>query len=121
MQALGDTLATELARAARDIAVPGAKPIALEHVLLTVQSQLRAAAAGLEKIQPPAKIKARHSRLIKAVREFADELSGVIARVKSGNGAPLTAVIPGLKGLKDMQRASDAITKAGYVIVVPAK
>jgi hypothetical protein len=121
MQVLGDKLSAELASAARAVAVPGAKPIAIEHVLLTVQRELRAAASGLERIQPPAKIKAQHGRLIKAVREFAEELNAVISGVKSGKGAPPGVLIPKLKGLKSMQRASDAITKAGYAIVVQPK
>jgi hypothetical protein len=117
MRVLGNTLARELAIAGRAVSAPTAKRAAIEQVLLTAQRQLRTAAAGLEKIKPPAKVEVQHRRLIEAVREFADELTGVIAGVKAGNGAPVYALIPQLKGLRDMRRASDAITKAGYSIV----
>ena len=121
MQVLGDKLAAELAAAARGVSASSGKPTAIEHVLLTAQTQLRAAASGLQRIRPPARIKAQHSRLINAVREFADELNGVIAGVKSGTGPAPAAMIPKLKGLKEMQKASDAIVKAGYAIVVQPK
>jgi hypothetical protein len=117
MQVLGKTVARELAIAGRAVGAPTAKRTTIEQVLLTAQTELRTAANDLAKIKPPARVEAQHRRLIKAVREFADELTGVIAGVKAGNGAPVYAQIPQLKGLKDMQRASDAITKAGYSIV----
>jgi hypothetical protein len=121
MQVLGDRLARVLARTGRDIALPGVKPALLERDLLTAQTQIRAAAVGLEHIKPPPEIEAKHKRLVTAVREFAAELDGVIAGLKEQNGAPLTAVIPQLKGVRDMAKASDAITKAGYAIVVQPK
>ena len=121
MQALGETLAKELATAGRAVAAPTARRSAIEQILRTAQRQLRVAAAGLEKIKPPGKVEAQHRKLIQAVREFADELTGVIAGVEQGNGAPVSAVIPGLKGLKAMQRASDAITHAGYTIIVQGR
>jgi hypothetical protein len=117
MQVLGDKLAAELANAGRAVGLPTAKRTAIEQILRATQTQLRAAAASLAKIDPPARIRAQHRRLTQAVREFADELNGVIAGIKAGTGAPAYVLIPNLKGLKDMQRASDAITKAGYVIV----
>jgi hypothetical protein len=117
MQVLGDKLAAELANAGRAVGLPTAKRTAIEQILRATQTQLRAAAASLAKIDPPARIKAQHRRLTQAVREFADELNGVIAGIKAGTGAPAYVLIPNLKGLKDMQRASDAITKAGYTIV----
>ncbi len=117
MQVLGDKLAAELANAGRAVGLPTARRTVIEQILRATQTQLRAAAASLAKIEPPARIKAQHRRLTQAVREFADELNGVIAGIKAGTGAPAYVLIPNLKGLKDMQRASDAITKAGYVIV----
>jgi hypothetical protein len=121
MQVLGDRLSRALAKTGRDIALPGSHTALIERDLRVAQRQIRAAAASLEQITPPARIKAEHENLIKAVNEFADELTGVIAGVEAKNGAPLTAVIPGLKGVKDMARASDAITKAGYAIIVQPK
>jgi hypothetical protein len=121
MQVLGDRLASALATTGRAIAAPNPRPAVIEQDLLTAQRQLRGAAVTLEKITPPAKIKALHELLIRSVREFADELDNVIAGVNKKNGAPVVSVIPALKGVKDMQRASDAILKAGYVIVVQAR
>jgi hypothetical protein len=120
MQVLGERLAAELATAGRAVGAPTAKRPVIEGVLRTAQRQLRAAADELARIRPPAGIEQQHRRLIAAVREFANELTGVIAGVKKGNGAPVYAVIPNLKGLRDMQKASDAISKAGYRIVKPS-
>jgi hypothetical protein len=121
MQVLGDRLARVLAQTGRDIALPGVKPALVERDLLTAQKHIRAAAVRLEHLKPPAEIEAEHKHLITAVREFASELDGVIAGVREQNGAPLTAVIPQLKGVRDMANASDAITKAGYAILVQRK
>jgi hypothetical protein len=119
MQALGNKLALALENSGRSVSAQGATTAMIIDALRTAQRQLRASAAGLEHITPPAKIKHLHERLLTSVREFADELSTVIASAKSGSdGVHIAAMIPTLKGLKDMQRASDAITKAGYVIVV---
>jgi hypothetical protein len=119
MRPLGDKVAAELARAGRGVAQPDADRGSIERTLLSVQVELRAAAARLQRIEPPVRIRAQHRRLIRAVREFADELTGVIAGVRHGSQVPVYMQIPRLKGLKDMQRASDAITKAGYAIVAP--
>jgi hypothetical protein len=40
----------------------------------------------------------------------------VIVEVKKGGGAQATGAITTLKGVKDMQRASQAISRAGYII-----
>jgi hypothetical protein len=120
MQVLGERLAAELATAGRAVGAPTAKRAVIEDVLRTAQRQLRTAAAELARIRPPAGIEQQHRRLIAAVREFANELTGVIAGVKKGNGAPVYALVPNLKGLKDMQKASEAISKAGYRIVKPS-
>jgi hypothetical protein len=119
MRPLGKKLAAELARAGGGVAAPTADRRSVERTLHSVQAELRAAAAKLEKIEPPVRIRAQHRRLIEAVRELADELTGVVAGVRNGNQVPVYMLIPRLKGLQDMQRASDAITKAGFAIVAP--
>jgi len=117
MQRLGQQLGAAITAAGnKNISATSAS---IEKNLRKVQVELRSTAAKLQRITPPDKIKADHQLMIHAVREYADELNGVISRVQNGNtGAALNSILS-LKGLKDMQRASQAITKAGYVIVVP--
>jgi hypothetical protein len=93
-------------------------PAPIERNLRKSQVELRAAAVKLEKIVAPARIKARQARLIRGVREYADELNGVIANLKKGVGPRALAAISNLKGLRDMALATAAITKAGYVITI---
>jgi hypothetical protein len=93
-------------------------PTVIERNLRKTQIELRAAAVKLTKIVPPARIKAQHVALIRGVREFADELDGVIAKLKKGSGPAVLGTLPSLKGIRDMTAASTAITKAGYVIAI---
>lgn len=83
--------------------------------LQKVQTDLRGAADKLAAITPPDAIKTEHAQLVKAVRDFADELGPVI---KSLQGGKLTALstVPTLKGLTEIQTASTAITSKGYKI-----
>ena len=60
-----------------------------------------------------------HELLVKGVREYADELNGVIAQVNAGNQREALGSIFTLKGVRDMSRASKSISKAGFVIVTP--
>jgi hypothetical protein len=83
--------------------------------LTQVQVDLRAAVKKIDAITPPADVKAAHEQLSKAVSEFADELDPIIAKLKGGNVQALTSIAT-LKGLKDIQAAAAAITKAGYKI-----
>src|SRR5262249_6724734 len=74
---------------------------------------LRKAADRIESITPPEPIKAQHAQLAKAVRDFADELDPVIAKLKAGTIAALQTV-PTLRGLQEIQTASTAIASKGY-------
>ncbi len=119
MQALGTRLALVLEDSGLSITSQGATTDTIVGALHHAQHQLRASAIALAKLRPPSRIKAFHNELLTGVREFADELDKLIASAKSGtDGVHIAATIPTLKGLKEMQRASDAITKAGYVIVL---
>jgi hypothetical protein len=115
MQQLGQTLG----RALLDLgsANKTATPAVVVKDLRKAQVQLRSAADKLTAITPPAKIKAQHQLLIKGVREYASELDGVITKYKKGNKQAIYAVAD-LKGVKDMGRATVAISKAGYVITI---
>ena len=53
--------------------------------LRKAQKALRLAAARLAKITPPAEARAGHELLLKGVREYADEIDGMIAKLKSGH------------------------------------
>ncbi len=118
MQLLGSKLAHTLTQTDRSISVSSTQPDLVVHDLRTAQKQLRSAAASLEKITPPARIRTLHEQLIHGVQEYATELDAMIAHVEKGGGASISTVLPTLKGVKDMRAASDAITKKGYVIVV---
>jgi hypothetical protein len=83
--------------------------------LSSVQSDLRTAADRLDSINPPEAIKSQHASLVKAVRDFADELDPVIAKLKNGDLTALASV-PTLKGVTEIQDASSAITSKGYNI-----
>jgi hypothetical protein len=84
--------------------------------LRKAQVRLRQAAVSLRAMKPPPDIQADHATLTKGVLEYAKELGQIIVLVRGGN---LTALgtIPSLKGVNDMQRASQAITKKGYAIL----
>jgi hypothetical protein len=86
--------------------------------LRRLQIVLRNASVQLAQITPPEKIRAEHELLARGVREYSQELTGVIARVQSGNTAEALALIPRLKGIRDMTTASHAIKKAGLNIGV---
>ena len=83
--------------------------------LAKVQIDLRDAVKKIDAITPPDNVKTAHEQLSKAVSEFADELDPVIVKLKGGNVSALTSITT-LKGLKDIQAAAAAITKAGYKI-----
>jgi hypothetical protein len=94
----------------------GPKPV--EANLLKSQRDLRAAAAKLAKIVPPANVKVYQQQLVKGVNDYADELTGVIAQLRAGVGPRALAVIPNLKGLREMSVATTKIVNAGYVITI---
>jgi hypothetical protein len=83
--------------------------------LAKVQVDLRSAVKQVGTMTPPANVKAQTQQLAAAVSEFASELGPVIAKLKAGNLQALSSVTS-LKGLKDIQTAAAAITKAGYTI-----
>ena len=117
MQNLGHTLGAAIISAGN--ANISATPARIARNLRHVQVLLRAAATKLEQITPPATIRAPHELLLKGVREYEQELNGVIAQVKSGNQREALGSILTLKGVLDMSRASKSISKAGFVIVTP--
>ena len=84
--------------------------------LRVAQRALRRAARSLAAITPPERVRAEHALLLRGVREYAQELNGVIARLKKGQIRALR-MIPTLKGVRDMERASNAIVAKGYEIL----
>jgi hypothetical protein len=110
MKAIGRSLSTSLN------SLGAATTASKAAVALTaVQTDLRKAADRIESITPPEPIKAQHAQLAKAVRDFADELDPVIAKLKAGTFTALQTV-PSLKGLQEIQTASTAIAGKGYKI-----
>lgn len=113
MQVLGQKLAHQLrAIGARADRTPAADAVALEDAI----PALRAAARSLDKIVPPARVRAEHEFLRRAVLEYADELSGPIARLRSGDLNGLGDIYS-LRGARDMEAASKKIQQMGYAIV----
>jgi hypothetical protein len=110
MKAIGRSLSTSLS--SLGAATTAAKAAV---ALAAVQTDLRQAADRIESITPPEQIKTQHAQLAKAVRDFADELDPVIAKLKAGAMTALQTV-PTLKGLQEIQTASTAIANKGYKI-----
>ena len=110
MKSIGQSLSTSLN------SLGAATTAAKAAVALTsVQTDLRKAADRIESITPPEQVKTEHAQLAKAVRDFADELDPVIAKLKAGTMTALQTV-PTLKGLQEIQTASTAIASKGYKI-----
>jgi hypothetical protein len=110
MKAIGRSLSTSLN------SLGSATTAATAAVALAgVQTDLRKAADRIEAITPPERIKTQHAQLAKAVRDFADELDPVIAKLKKGTISALQTVAT-LKGLQEIQTASTAIANKGYKI-----
>jgi hypothetical protein len=114
MQALGRQLARELyAVGSRAVSTPEVDAGALEDAI----PKLRAAARSLARIVPPRRVRTQHELLLRAVLEFADELSGPIARLRSGDLQGFGDIYS-LQGARAMEAASKNIEKMGYRIVV---
>ena len=121
MQALGQQLGATLARIG--LSNVNQPPAVIVRHLAAAQLQLRDAAVKLAAIEAPAKIKADQALLLKGVREYADGLNSLIRQLRVPTKDKLAYLsilqkIAALKGVKDMQDASLAITKAGYLITL---
>jgi len=110
MKVIGQSLSTSL-NTLGSATTPAKAATALQEV----QVDLRGAADKLEAIKAPDPIKSQHADLVKAVRDFADELDPVIKDLQAGKMTALQAV-PTLKGLTEIQTASTAISNKGYKI-----
>ena len=84
-------------------------------VMTRVQTDLRTAVEKLKKITPPDDVKDAHKRLITAVSDFADALDPIIKKLEAGNLQAMSQ-LTSLKQLSEIQKAADAISKAGYKI-----
>lgn len=84
-------------------------------LLATAQTDLRDAADKIGAITPPKPVKSEHAQLEKAVRDFAHELTPVIAKLKAGKMSALST-LPSLKGYQEILSASSAIASKGYKI-----
>jgi hypothetical protein len=107
-----DAAATNLASAFDASASPAAE-------LVTARSALRRAASELAAITPPPAIEGPHKRLVAAVNQLADDVTPLIAELKSGDVADLGAGSLSLRGESEARAAIAAIVKAGYKIQVP--
>jgi hypothetical protein len=114
MQRLGTSLNNTLSALGR--ANRGATADVVATNLHRSSVQLRAAAVKLAKIAAPDSIVAAHNALIKGVRQYANDLDGLAAKLRNGSPVTLLGTIPNMKGIKQMQNATTAISKAGYVI-----
>jgi len=86
--------------------------------LRSLQRDLKSVATELATVRPPPAVALDQKLLIKGVREYAAELTGVIIELRSGDDPPtVLASIVSLRGVKEMERASREITRKGYSIV----
>jgi len=115
MQALGTTLAETLI--STGTANRTGTDAQIKANLRKNQRALRAAASKLDQITPPPEAAAGHALLKKGVLEYADEINALIAQVDRGNKQAIFRVTA-LKGVKDMTKGTQAISKAGYIIVL---
>jgi hypothetical protein len=115
MQALGTSLASSLL--VTGTANRTATNAQIVKNLRKAQRALRAAATKLKAITPPAAARPGHQLLEKGVTEYADEIDGLIAGLKKGDRQPIFNVTA-LRGVKDMTRGTNDISKAGYIIVL---
>jgi len=83
--------------------------------LVALQTHLRTAEKELGSITPPVNVKTQHADLVTALGEFADELDPVITQLKAGKMTALND-IGTMKGLNDIETASNAIAAKGYKI-----
>jgi hypothetical protein len=110
MKVIGQSLSTSLNT------LGAAKTAATAATALAkVQTNPHTATDKLAAITPPDAIKTQHGQLVKAVRDFADELDPVIKSLRAGTMTALASV-PTLKGLTEIQTASTAISNKGYKI-----
>jgi hypothetical protein len=117
MQLLGRTLSRELYTIGLQAdGTPAQDAVTLEMAI----PKLRAAARELGDIDPPKPVREEHEYLRKAVLEFANQLKGPIARLKSGDLDGLGDIYA-LPGARDMETASADIEKMGYKIVGAGK
>ncbi len=121
MQTLGQQLSAALASLGQSNV--GQPPAVIAQHMVAVQVKLRSAARKLAAITPPDEIKAEHAQLLGGVREYANELDGIIAKLRAPTKDRLAYLavlrtISSLQGVKEMQEASVAITKAGYLITL---
>ncbi len=113
MKVLGRTLSRELeAIGVQADGTPAQDAVTLEAAI----PKLRAAAKKLGEIDPPKPVRHEHEHLREAVLEFAHELRGPIARLRSGDLNGLGDIYA-LPGARNMESASADIEKMGYKIV----
>jgi soluble cytochrome b562 len=110
MKVLGTTLGKSL-----DSAAAARKTATAATALSAFQSNLRDTAKTLKSITPPAKAAAGHAKLTAGVSDLADELDGVIAKVKGGN-LDSVGTVTALKGFAEIQQGGEELSKAGFDI-----
>lgn len=107
-----DGIASNLTTAFEDSGSPAT-------ALVSARSALRRAARQLAAITPPPEIKRPHQRLVAAVKQLADDVTPLIARLQSGSADGLDPGSFSLKGESEAKAAIAQIVKAGYKIQVP--
>jgi hypothetical protein len=79
------------------------------------QSTLTTAADEMDEMTPPEDIATEHDQLVEGVRQFSDDLDGVISAVEGGDMQAVSDMMS-LDSLQAIQSASAAITAKGYDI-----
>ncbi|CAB4692686.1 MAG: hypothetical protein F2663_04145 [Actinobacteria bacterium] len=108
-------LGTDLSASINKIGNAGSSTKKIESALTQAQVELRAAADRMAAMTAPADIQDQHAKLVKGVRELADDLDTIKTKIDKGDLSAILAITT-LTGIKDISDASEAITKAGYNI-----
>jgi hypothetical protein len=110
MQAIGQDLSKAL-----DTSGGSASAAEAVTTVENAQEMLREAADKMDEMTPPEDITTEHDQLVAGVRQFADDLDGVISALEEGNLQALSSMMS-LDSLQEIQTASAAITSKGYDI-----
>lgn len=113
-----NAIANGLDAAANNLSAGIDSPTSVVTALVGARAALRKAGRQLGAITPPPAIKGPHERLVRAVDELADDLTSMIANMKTGRPGAIDQG-PSLNGEHEARSAIAAITKAGYKIQIP--
>jgi hypothetical protein len=81
------------------------------------QSRLRAAAEALEGVEPPEDVEREHEELVEGMREYAEDLDGLLEGVEKGDATAIETFnesIPRNEAIERMAEAAEEMKFKGY-------